>query len=472
MSHVNSADTRIITSKDDVMATYDGVGAENSKTGIEVELSFINAQSLEPLTVPDNEALLKAGHEALPGDWIRQEPTAEMLEINSKATDFDGIAAILEDANTKIKTLSDVAQGLGFKRSLFQDLPHVPARDLLSNVVNVERYQAFFKPPRADMFGIADYFSVSKSNQVSVSYIDHDHMLENVRRLYTLAPFLFMLTDNSAGFAEGRAINYHHGIHYRRFLDDRGGVPCYVYTAQSGAEYIDAHIRHVMHNPLYVYYDENSILTRIPSGQWESFEKLREKGLNTAANYNLAESVLWPDVKIAALKDKDDIVIGHRFEARMFGVGAWQHQAALLMTAGLAFDPVLAERIDRLLLHYGFDPSEPERIRQCVLNAYEAAYYHENRFFEVCYGNGNMADFALEFADIFEAAESMQPYHSALKPMLSVCRTGLVDAKVNQMLFPTLDDVKNILQTYDQSVFDNPNQCAHMMFADQLKQAA
>lgn len=478
MSQVNAEDTRIIASKEDVLSAYDGIndndGYKTSKTGIEIELAFFKPETttLDPISVDDNEALMAATEKAQPGDWMRQEPTAEMLEVNSIAHSFTHGQEVLDDAQTKIGVMTRAAADLGFRRSLFQDLPHLTAQTLLGNIVNVERYQAFFNPPRADMDGIAAYFSVSKSNQVSVSYPDHDHMLDNVRRLYYLAPFLFMLSDNSAGFAEGKQITNHHGLSYRNFLGDRGGVPPYLFTATTGEDYLHAHINHVMRNPLYVYYDENSVLTRIPSGEWESFNNLTARGLNTAANYYLAESILWPDVKIAALKDKNGVVNGHRFEARMFGVGIHQHQSAFLIVAGLAFCPELAAAMDDLLKEYGFDPADQAATHHHVEASYQAALHHNNQFFDIAYGTGNMRAFALRFADILEAAKCMQNYQKQLTPILDICRSAMPDAKVNQILFPTLEDVNNIQRNYDPAIFNDPNSCHHIVFEKELRAIA
>ena len=60
-----------------------------------------------------------------------------------------------------------------------------------------ERYQIMYAPYREDMTKCVQYFAVCKSNQVSVSHSDPDHLLKNLRRLYMLAPFLFMATENS-----------------------------------------------------------------------------------------------------------------------------------------------------------------------------------------------------------------------------------------------------------------------------------
>ena len=127
MSQVNSSDFTLISSSDDVIGTYDGAGGD-SKMGVEVELAFFDAENpaLPPMNVAQNEAL----HEAMAkqGDhaWLRKEPSAETVEINSIAADFSHIKDVLDDTQDKIRRLMQAAQDLGVKRSFFSDLPAMP----------------------------------------------------------------------------------------------------------------------------------------------------------------------------------------------------------------------------------------------------------------------------------------------------------------------------------------------------------
>lgn len=471
MSQVNAADLTPINSADDVIGNYDGAG-NDAKIGIEVELAFFDPQTNALMSVAQNEALTQTMSDKHHADWVRVEPSAETVEVNSIARSFDQLDSVFTDTMDKTKLLVSEAANMGLKRSFFSDMPGKTRHELLDNIVNIERYQAFFQPPREDMMEIAAYFTVCKSNQVSVSYKNHDHLLKNIRRLYALAPFLFMLTGNTSAFAESTAFTGHHGMYYRRGLYGRGGCPCYVFSAKSGEEYIDAHINHVMNNPLYVFYDENGVLQRIPSGTWKTFNTLKKEGLNTASNFHLSESVLWPDVKIAALKDKNDQVVGHRYEARMFGVGAHQHQTAALITGALGFNDDFGASIDELLMRYGFDFDANEgQTRIYLRNAYINAIEHDNKFFDIAYGNGAMSDFAKDFADLIEQAIG-NDHADSLKPLLHICRSGMTDTRINRLLFTTLSDIEGIQKSYDTAVFDNPNQCNAMIFADKLKEVA
>lgn len=470
MSEVNAADTRPIESIDDVYDTYAGVGIDNARAGIETELAFFDPASpdLKTMTVCQNKVVKNAANAACGNDFIRNEPTSEMLEVGSVADKPENLGIVLRDAQKRIECLTQKAADIGLKRSYFQHLPDKTAQNLLANLMDVDRYQAFFGPPRDDMQAVAAYFSVCKSNQVSVSYKNPGHMLENVRRLYVLAPFLFTVLDNGAPFNEGQRFSGNPGMHHRAALLGRGGVPPYVYTAKSGEEYLNNHIDHVMNNPLFVYYDETGKMIRIPTGEWITFNELKEKGLNTATNYYFSESILWPDVKIAALKDANEKVIDHRYEARMIGVGMHQHQTAAILIAALAFDPTFARGVDRLLAKHGFNQAQPEALKEPLEKAYKAARGHDLQFMDIRYGNHSMHEFALAFADLIEKSYFIASYDAEITPLLGICRTGLTDSKVNAYLFDTLEKAVTFQREYDAAIFENPLQSAQMLFEKEL----
>ena len=470
MSEVNAEDLRPIENAEDVIGLYQGAGS-NAMTGVEVELAYFDPQTpgLTPMTIPQNKVVKNATNNKCGADYARNEPTSEMLEIGSFPGGPDDLDKIMADTQEKIECLTRQAADIGLKRSYFQHLPDKTAADLLKNLMPVDRYQAFFGPPREDMKKVAAYFSVCKSNQISVSYRDHDHMLENVRRLYTLAPLFYMIFDNNAPFNEGTPSKGHIGMHHRTSLGSRGGIPPYVFTAKTGADYIANHIDHVMNNPLFVYYDESGQLIRLPSGTWTSFNELREKGLNTATNYFFSQSILWPDVKIAALKNEKDQVVNHRYEARMIGVGIHQHQTALLATAALAFDADFAESIDALLARHGLDQEEPQALKTPLENAYKNALNHNGQFLDIEYGAGTMLEFARSYADLLEQSPLIQKHEDEIAPLLQICRSGCTDSKVNALLFGTLKEATDFQRQYDPKIFLNPNQSAHMAFEKEIK---
>lgn len=470
MSDVNAADRRLICGIEDVYETYRGVG-EKGRAGIEIELAFFRADNLEPISVSENHLLRSETHAALGrGVWLHNEPTSETMEVSSAAACLSKLREVMDDVTKKVRLVTRIGEENGLKRSYFQDLPERTADDLLSRIVDVERYHAFFKPYRNDMRGFAEYFSVCKSNQVSVSYADLDHMFANVRRLYLLAPFLFLLTDNSTGFSQGKPFTGHAGmvLRHRGLKEDRGGVPPYVLSARSGEEYIAAHIDHVMNNPLFVYYDADGNIVRLPAGEWTSFNKLKDLGLNTATNYFFAQTVLWPDVKIAALRDSTNEVYGHRYEARMLGVGLHQHRTSLLIVGLMANDAALGAEVDALLRSFGLDSDGGIATRQKLDAAYEAARYHDGAFFDIPYGNSTMLAFAKRFGEIFEPVLDAAGFTAEGVPLLTICRSGCTDGKVNRMVFPTMEDILDYQKHYDSSLFERENICAKILFADEM----
>ncbi len=472
MSEVNSNDLSKINRIEDIFDLYSGSG-NKAKAGIEVELAFFNPkdENLGVMSLCQNRVLKNCASAVIPeDDWLHNEPTSELLEVASKAYGFTDAKKVLDDTNQKIKILCDKAEGLGLKRSYFQELPERSANDLLSRIVDVERYKIMYAPYREDMKKCVEYFAICKSNQVSISPYNMDHMLENIRRLYILAPFLFLLTDNSAAYVGGKKYKGHAGmqLRYKGLLEGRGGVVPYAFSAKSGEEFIENHINHVFNNPLFMYYDHNGHLSRVPSGNWNvTFNSLKDKGLNTASNYYLAQSLLWPDVKIAALKNDNGSVCGHRYEARMFGVGLHQHQSAFIITTMLAFHEEFAKSVDLLLEEYGFSSS-----RQCydlVISSYKAAREHNGEFFNISYGSKSMADFAKSFADLLEDVVDETPFEEQAQPITIICRTGCTDAKVNRALYPNMSDVLNYQRKYERHIFDDPNKCARQIFEKEIR---
>ncbi len=465
MSEVSANDLTEINSADDVFELYGGAG-NNSRSGIEVELSFFDPTkpNIPAMDLQQNTQLKNI----VDSDWLHNEPTSELLEVASIAAPFSQMKDVLKDTNDKIKILNEAAAKLGLKRSYFQELPDKTAADLLSRIVDVERYKIMYVPYREDMKKCIEYFAVCKSNQVSVSPKTSDHMLENIRRLYVLAPFLFLLTDNSAGFNEGKPFANHIGMSMRHdgLIGGLGGIPSYVFSAKSGAEFIENHIDYVMNNPLFMYYDKDGSLTGVPSGDWSvTFNSLKSRGLNISSNYYLAQSLMWSDVKIATLKDNNGSITGHRYEARMFGVGMHQHQSAFIITSALASHSDFAKSVDELLSRYGFSG---DNIYELLQKSYKNAREHGGKFFDIAYGTGIMSEFAQEFADLIENIASDIDMSQELAPVLDICRSGYTDGKVNRILFPELSDVIKFQQTYNASIFDSQNYSARMLFADKL----
>lgn len=152
----------------------------------------------------------------------------------------------------------------------------------------------------------------------------------------------------------------------------------------------------------------------------------------------------------------------------MFGVGLHQHQTALLVVGALAKDDVLAQTVDGLLAAFGFDPENPEVARELLNQAYHAARNHDGKFFDIPYGTGTMREFAKKFADIIEPALDALGFEEEMIPLLTICRSGCTDGKVNRILFPELLDLLDYQKFYDPSVFENPNICGKILFEKDL----
>ena len=115
MSEVNASDLRLIKSIDDVIGTYAGAGT-GAKTGVEVELAFFDPDSadLTPMTIAQNKIVKSATNAQCCDEFVRNEPTSEMLEVGSIPGGPDELRAILDDTNKKIACLKTMTPRAAF----------------------------------------------------------------------------------------------------------------------------------------------------------------------------------------------------------------------------------------------------------------------------------------------------------------------------------------------------------------------
>ena len=466
MATLGGNNTRKITSVDDVLHLYGGVGRGNGKFGTEIEIAFYDAQTLAFMNKEQNIALVEKA--AAKGISLNYEPFCDGLEVASTAGTHDDILAVIEDTNLKTEKTVEIAETLGLKRSFFEQSPQVRTYDLLNNIIDNERYQAFFVPVRKDIEAIARYFVSSKSTQASVSYETPDHLLDNVRTLYFLTPFLFMLSANNAPFMNDSAIpvKYLAGMNYRASLGHLGGVPDYVFTAENGEDFIKSHIEDVLTTRVFSIFDHDGKQIKLPENQWKSLRDLESEGLNTEQNYVQVQSMMWRDVAIKPFRDERGGLSQHRYEARMFGAGMHQHATAAFIVSGLAFNPDYMADVQALLREFGFKAGTPVETKARLLASYTSARQHDNKFFGVPYGSGIMRDFAREFGQITtrayqNASDGLKQY---LAPLSYICETGMCDTRAHAEHLCNLEMVKNLQLSHNNRCINNARYCAGMYY--------
>jgi hypothetical protein len=59
-------------------------------------------------------------------------------------------------------------------------------------------------------------------------------------------------------------------------------------------------------------------------------------------------------------------------------------------------------------------------------------------------------------------------FEEEMIPLLTICRSGCTDGKVNRILFPELLDLLDYQKFYDPAVFENPNICGKILFEKDL----
>ena len=121
-------------------------------------------------------------------------------------------------------------------------------------------------------------------------------------------------------------------------------------------------------------------------------------------------------------------------------------------------------------MDFGFHMEAATTSCQMVQASYREARQHDGKFFDIPFGLGTMADFAKSFADLLEEAFNGKGFDDEISPILEICRSGCTDAKVNRLLFPTLEDVIAIQKNYPDYLFDNPCLTAKQVFHKELKE--
>jgi hypothetical protein len=472
--NVTAQDAATVKVGADVLGFYKGA-AENpllpaelraAMIGAEIEQTVYRTADLRPLDGVQGNALAQAGRQA--GLAIHREPSTTLAEVVTAPFTPENLDHLLQQADERFAGLYALARAQGAALAPFGHLPHLRAEE--HAVTQVPRYKAFWDPPRADMMDIYRSF-LYPNIQTSVSYRDADHLLRIIRLCTALEPFLFLLTDASAGIFEGAAIDYCPWLHMKSRRGMNGDAPGFYYTAKTGAEFIDAHVEHTLNAPyLFVYFDAQNELQRLEAGRFISFSQLENLGLGPQnfLNYRQAQSENWRRIcNIAAINDADGGVLGHRAETNLFNSGL-QHQraTAILLMNLIAFNDAFYEEVKALLLHTGIDLENLDRSRNILDKNFQALSYHKNQFHALPFGNAALKDFALRFADLVESAYNGKASAARVAPLLHILRSGRPDWLVYREMFPAMADIRTYLERFPELAAGQPELISSASCAD------
>jgi hypothetical protein len=289
--------------------------------------------------------------------------------------------------------------------------------DCEANMVQRERLQAEwakFKSQGPDNPGLRT-MGLAASAQLNVSYNGPEEAYEIKALATLLSPILYAACSNSTGFLEGnrnKQANPRANWWLRHNASaPRGGFPAAVFEGVMTGDrtgITDRWIDYVRQVPMVYYYDEQQ---KPQFGASPTFNQLAAQGNGTAANFALAESLVWPDVKLIG---------SQRIELRMPDSGWWQPSALGVLGAAIMTKPEARRALMTELYEVSrLSPDDLLVSRLQVGNIGKAAPY----------GRKNIGDMFGVLA-AFLPSETVRMACDAGTRFTEVLRTGVTDSDI------------------------------------------
>lgn len=449
MTDVKKSQTKLIISESDALALYAPAAAHISgKVGLEVEMALYRPGASKP-DIPRASEMQMMQKSLREKGFDAQLEAAGVLEYASPPVNVADAAKLAVQAKSDIAAFEAEIAVHGYARAPFSILPTTTREDAMALRVSRERLETALTV-------LADVYPPSVRNipllttgvQTSFSPKDNDEMFRMAYRGYALTPLLIAAMDSASGFAGND--NQRRDIHLRsKWYEDygaSGGTSPAFLKSENAEQYIRNHVTEVFDAPMIFAYGHDGAMVPTTKDNILTFRKLASMGLNTQANYELAETFLYNDIKIAGIRNHDGDTIGKRVELRAADSGLHQPFSTLLLTAAVIPDGKTAEAFDALLKDYGFT-GNPKLDAPLLLQARKDAVEHNGRFMDVPFGTGRLRDFAADVAGLvvahYDRDRSVAPEISKLAEVLL---TGESDAKRNAQKYKTLHDVTQALQ--------------------------
>jgi hypothetical protein len=452
MTDVNKTKTTLVTSEAEARTLYrPPQPGYTGKVGLEVEMPLYAAAKTEAGArprIPCADEMAEMQKELKARGYDAQLEPAGVLEYASPPVPVAEVAKLVRQAHDDIEAFEQAAAAHGYARAPFCVMPTTSLQEALDNHVGRERLEALIAAmPEGGATDVMRLSLLTTGVQTSFSPQDDEELFRMARRGYMLTPLLLAAMASSSGFAEND--NKRQDIHlrgkYYEGYGTSGGLSQAFLRADGGESLIRNHVTEVFDAPMPFCYDAEGHARLAPAGQPMTFRSLAAEGLNTLSNYELAETFLYHDIKIANLRDTAGAVVGKRVEVRAADSGLHQPFSALLLTAALVPDGQTAAAFDTLLHAYGFS-GDPRQDAPLLQASRDAAVRHQGRFMDVAFGTGNLRDFAADVAGLVSKHYAQEPAVTVeVAKLVEVLMTGESDAKRYAASYRTLDDVANDL---------------------------
>lgn len=264
-----------------------------------------------------------------------------VLEAAGAPIPADELTCSLQLISRAQTTIINAAKSVGLSGFNAAFPGSISIKDCAENMVARERLTAEwekFSLDGTDSPGLRT-MGLATSAQVSIGYRDPQEAGEIIKLGNLLAPAFYAAFANSTGYVEGQRSDLlipraDWWMQHNRTAP-RAGIPISILKqmfARNGENsLLDTWINHVQQVPMVYYWDEQGA-PRFDTSP--TFKQLLNRGLGTQQNFALAESLLWPDVKVIG---------GQRIELRAADSGFTQ-PAALAVLASEVFASPLKRR--------------------------------------------------------------------------------------------------------------------------------
>lgn len=331
--------------------------------GIEIESWFMNAkaarsEAIRMMSPAESQTVLKQIASSNPESRLSYEingqripaqtEDAPLVCVDSQSVSYQlelcgvleaATAPVMADAPQRLLGLIENAQqtmqsAANITGLLYYDgaIPgSIKISDCSANLVKRERLQAEwakFSSEGSNSPGLRT-MGLAASVQASISYRDPQEAGEIIMLGNLLAPAFYAAFSNTTGFLEGATATLQipradWWMQHNRTAP-RAGIPAPIlkqmFVPNAEARLLDTWIDYARQVPMVYYWDEAG-QPRFETSP--SFNQLAARGLGTMQNFALAESLLWPDVKVIG---------GQRIELRAADSGSYQPAALAIMAA-------------------------------------------------------------------------------------------------------------------------------------------
>lgn len=365
------------------------------------------------------------------GFSVDDEIGAHMIEVKTQAYELADARQLMNDIDAIQAAITEEAAALGLSPLATANMPGLTVERAMENLIqptNAEperglRARMMMAAIREQGMGeLIPFPLLSTSAQASVTARNPEHLYDMAQRHYKLLPFLMAALHNRA--PEGDDDTRHGGIAVRRMMGRRGLMPMAFTRSLSAEDYVAKTLETAYERPMMCYIDAQGQFNAAAADEKTTMQTLQAKGLATAANAALSQSMDWHAVKIKTVPGTPVI----RAEMRDIDTGADNAKVLAAINALMNMDPECGRDIDSTLAGYGY-AGAPVCYADMLARDMKRVEENGDAGINIRYGHGFMNYFAREFVGILMRYAPRYGLEEALAPLAAIAETGVTAAQ-------------------------------------------